>query len=176
MTDSGAAVTVDFRVALTFDIGEWENAFLYALERLRREVGDALRLADQSAERVDILVIIYQGTDHDAISTKRTLERLLAAYPRPVSRLCVYACGRTRGRGTLGEGQVRELLHDQSTGFAVDVPIAGRALHPDAFGDALREELMREIRRRNLLGPTRADGVEVDQSLESDVSWDALSL
>lgn len=176
MTRESLAVTVDLRCALPFDVGDWEEAILFAIERVQKDTGEVVAWADPSIGHIDILVVLYQGTDHMPISEARSLEALMNSETRTVGRLCLFACGRTRGRGSLRDADVLDLLREQAPGVA-STPIAKRALSTDILGNALQTEMKREIRRRSpaLDGPTLRD-FQGPLNADDEVVWDALSL
>lgn len=101
------------------------------------------------------------------------MESVLGADSRRIGRLCVYACGRTRGAGPLLQEDVRDLLQRQSVGFS-GIPVAGRALHPESLVASVREEILREARRRQLInpGPHRSP----DPAQTTEIGWDVRNI
>jgi hypothetical protein len=133
-------VWVRQRALLPVTDSRWEEVVPNVVGELQQE-GLQVYLADDDADRVDLLFVLYEARDHSQIETELRLQNLLTQHAASIGRLLLCACDLSRPR--VSDSQVRDLLIAQNPSGSQDrTAIKAQTL------DSLREEVRVHISRR----------------------------
>ncbi|WP_146113306.1 MULTISPECIES: hypothetical protein [unclassified Arthrobacter] len=96
----------------------WQSRFLLIINEFSKSGINNVFTADENADKVDILFILYDLSNHQWIESDRLLELEISKARYRIDTIYVVGCGLTAGSGASDKSEVSKMVVSQTAHFS----------------------------------------------------------